>query len=297
MTTQPVSFDHTRKFLSSKRQPDYDYALAGLYMTRISATSAAILATYAPGELSRIGTQFAAIEGNTLPDYIEHAVYQVIPELFPVHADNLAESIINLEFGELPAIIPWPALFDYTQDAFFEGIDEPENSFGDSPLSSLCVFARYLDAGVDTEPFYKAAEHFGWPADEVIERLPMFYSGLAFDRKKFFRLLEKNGLEDYKILFLAIVGEIGNLFLDCTLDDVLEDYIPYTLENVRRLAAIWQEAQKPLKTLEYLAEQASEDPIIFVKIAWCWGKSFKQEKRPRTLMEVFRNERNRARTH
>jgi len=194
---------------------------------------------------------------------------------------------LNYEGGELVFVI-WPPLKDYTFESFSENVDNP-SSLSNSELSSLLMFTAYLDYGVEATYWVEANEWFGWRLEEFPETSYQASERYNFDRERFFRLLEKQNLGDFKLAFDVQGGQTGNIFLDWNEDDAVQTPIAYTLDNIDKLIAEWSEAQARIEELQAAAQSARQNGWVYASLARAWDRACKPERKrkPKTLVEVF----------
>ena len=79
------------------------------------------------------------------------------------------------------------------------------------------------------------------------------------------------------------------MFLDWTLDEVYNEYIPYTMESIHDLVDEWASAQPRLEQIKAAAERFKNDRWIAPKIIELWDRCvrYKDGRAPRTLVELW----------
>jgi len=279
-----LSFDLVKRKLAGMRQVNYSEAVHFLQSVRVTTTSAAMLGEYAPQVLDRLGGVRLLEPPSEDLTPLQAAAYDVLSGLFPCNADALYEDFYNGE--DVPQILIDP-VFNMSDDEFGEYVDDPTN-FGDGPLTSLLVFIRYLVFVIDAPFFERAAEHFAWSVD--VPECCTTTNGIdRVDTERFYQLLLEHFLVEFVLPFQCVAQEIGNMFLDWTLDEVYNEYIPYTMESIHDLVDEWASAQPRLERIKAAAERFKSDRWIAPKIIELWDRCvrYKDGRAPRTLVELW----------
>jgi len=288
-----LSFDAARRGVKARRRVSFSDAVCRLEEIHITTTSARLLQTYAARRLEGIG-RVRPLEANGNPregytlNPVDNAALAVLNELVPVVADDIESSLLNYDGGELVFVI-WPPLKDYTFESVSENVTDSPKSFSNSELSSLLMFTAYLDYGVEATYWVEANEWFGWRLEEFPETSYQASERYNFDRERFFRLLEKQKLGDFKLAFDVQGGQTGNIFLDWDQDDAMQTPISYTLANIEKLVTEWSEAQARIEALQAAAQSARQNGWVYESLAKAWDRACKpaRKRKPKTLVEVF----------
>jgi hypothetical protein len=296
-----IRFESAVRMLRSKQQPQMDDAVRVLRQAKITTTSARIVAEYAPHKLEDV-------EPVNLLDWprqighgwhmcpIDEIAMGVLADIFPCHTDGMEECLLNFVGEGVPfGIMIYPFIKDYSEESFDEAADRPDGYFCNGELAKLAMLAAYLDHGVNDQCFYIGNEYFEWG----LEILPVtsydWRKSDNFDRKKFYRRLDKLGLENFKLIFEAEFSNTGNPFLDWTMDDVYDDQpIEYSLESVQEIEENWRDAQDEIEKIRACAIRANEEKWIYEAIVDAWNRACadkgKRPRRARTLVEVFNDD-------
>lgn len=282
-----VAFEQVMQELDNLRQVSFSEAEQILNRARVTTTHAALVAEYAPQYLGEIcGVSLLADSGTDMTP-LEKEVYDVLSNLFPCNVDLLFQEI--LEGDGVPGLLIDP-VFNVSSEMFSEMCDDPEQ-FGDGELCSLLTFVRYLALFVDAFYLQRAAEHFGWSTDAP-ECVTTAESIDSVDMVRFYALLEEHSLGEFKLAFQCTAQETDNIFLDWTLDEVYNEYIPYIMASIRDLADEWASAQPRVEELKAAAARFKKDRWISSRIIGLWDQcvSYKDGRVPRTLVELWGGE-------
>ena len=174
---------------------------------------------------------------------------------------------------------------DLCWDDMAELIESPENWNKDVGLMLLALYAVFLGEFVDDslEAFWdESAKYFGWGV-----KLPWWLylpvGTWRTDNRKFYRLLARSGMADVAAAFRMAWHDTGTFFLD--LEERNDGYYAtdearqeYTLENIRRLEELWEEA-KPIHDRGWAAcQRAEEHPEIYARVVKLLGQCIRHTK-------------------
>ena len=185
--------------------------------------------------------------------------------------------------GELVISIYNPGI-DLCWDEGAELVECPENWNQQMGLLVFAVHSIFLGEFVDDdsqESFWSAAsDWFKWGVE-----MPWWLwlpCRWRTDNKKFYQLLEKNGLDNVADAFRMAWHDTGYFFLDLEHDDSGYGDDPtlqgYSVENIEHLEKLWREA-KPVHDRGWMASaQALEHPEIYPAIVELLGQCIFQEK-------------------
>jgi hypothetical protein len=279
-----LSFERVQQELGALRQVSFDEASSLLERVRINTTSAALLAEYAPQKL----TGFSVMHLLDMHRYglspLDKAAYDVILNLFPCNADYMFENMLNDD--DMPGIVIDP-VFNMSNEEFSELVASPAD-FGSGDMTSLLTFVRYLSFVIDAPYFDLACEHFGWSV-ETPESCASTHGIDTVDMDRFYELLDEHNLADFALPFKCEQQATGNIFLDWTLDEVYNEFIPYTLKSIHQLVADWSSAKPQVDQLNAAAERFKREHWIAAKIIELWDQCvrYKDGRMPRTLLELW----------
>jgi hypothetical protein len=279
-----VSFEQVQRELDGMHQVSFSEAEQLLLRASITTTHAALLNEYSSGKLMDIhGVDLFAERGTDFTP-LEEAAYDVLARLFPCNVDAIFENMMEDE--TVPCILIDP-VFKVSSEGFGDLVMEPDQ-FGDSPLTSLMIFVRYLDMGVDGHYFDMAAAHFGWSVDAP-ECCQTETAIDSINMKHFYDLLDEHSLGEFKLPFHCLAQETDNMFLDWTLDEVNQEFIPYSMPSIRNLVEEWASAQPRVEQLKAAAERFKQDRWIAPRIVELWDRCvrYKDGRLPRTLVEMW----------
>jgi hypothetical protein len=279
-----LSFEQVQQKLGAFRQVTFGQAETALECFRVTTTRAALVSEYAPLKLGKIhGVNLLEVRTDEYTQ-LKNAAYEVLESLFPCNPESLFQEI--MEEGSNPGIIIDPVL-NIDSENFGEMVDDPAQ-FGNGPMTSLMIFAKYLVIIIDAPYFENAAEHFRWSVD-IPECCAATNSIDSVDENRFYALLDEHDLSDYRLPFQCLQQETGNDFLDWSLDEAYENPQPYTMESIRYLVNEWERARPQVKLLEAAAERFTKDRWIASKIVELWDQCvrYKDGRVPQTLLEMW----------
>jgi len=279
-----LTFDQVRQELDGLRQVSYVEAESLLERAQATTTHASLVAAYAPQHLGEIRGVSLLEEPGTDMNPLEEIVYNVLSSLFPCNVDSLFQEILDGE--AVPGLIIDP-VFNFSSEEFGDMVMDPEN-FGSSELSSLLIFVRYLGLVIDAPYFELAAKYFGWPVDAP-ECCTTAESIDTVDMPRFYALLQEHSLDEFMLPFQCSAQETGNIFLDWTLDEAYNEYIPYSMASIRDLVHEWESARPRVEQMKAAAGRFQKDRWIASRIIELWDRCirYKDGRVPRTLVEMW----------
>jgi hypothetical protein len=183
---------------------------------------------------------------------------------------------------------------DLDWDAAAELFECPQNFTQEYGLMIFPIYAVFFGQfiGEDQEitAFWDiASEWFGWDV-EMPWWLWLPDSIWATDNKKFYRLLEKAGLPNVADTFRMAWHDTDTFFLD--LEDQQDSYYnddclwDFTVENIEKLAMLWEEA-RPLHNRGIQAcHEASEHHEWYKTIVELLGRCIVSKEKKTTIKEL-----------
>lgn len=286
-----IDLESAVRALRARAQPDVDDAITDLRRVHVFTQSLCILDQYQAPELrlpARINTDeiHAIIAHDNYVSPIEETALLAVSTHFPLWTDQIAEEIINLEPGQAaPHLVIEPQGMTFGFDDFEYMLQE----ISDFPKrSSLLWFCKLLDSQVDQGTYFEAAQHFGWPED----RLPKTMTTgnyFAVNGDRLINMLHKQGLPEIATLFQVAWGATDNPFFDYSEEQCYVEAGLYNLENVNRMANIWDDAANIRRHIELAETMPERRPGIYDQILDIWDRCiiYERKKKPKTLMDLW----------
>jgi hypothetical protein len=282
-----VSFRQAAAALRRRSLPEVTGALESLYRLQVTTTSVQVIREFPADEIPEYPSAANLLSLLEAPNQclpIEAAAFNALVSAIPLNDWYMEEGLLNLESGEKFEIFILPQGFPWTFDEFYDLIGDAD-SYPEAPVLML---AKFLDAQVDPEYWKIAIEHYGWP---MMPRSVQRSGPKQFNLDRFFGMLDKLSLPEFKVPFQMVWGTTGNPFLDWDYEEASTNSAPYTIESIRALKQIWRDA-KPI-LVEYMLAEQHASPETLEQVIRAWDRCMKYEKpvpRPRTLLEIMTGE-------
>ena len=278
----PVGFSRAASALRKIRPVRCADAFTALTNLESLLHMAQILRELAPGELDQHFPAAGWLKDDSAVEGIGLAVVEAIGEIAPldemVEQNLLDEGTIRLVPASMGVPMNW--------DEWSEMTDSPDSYLSASMAPwALC---SALNLG-DEAAFDRFAEYFEW--DLSYPRR----AGNQLDFKKMVKALKRRGLGCFEAAWNIAMYDTGNLYFDY---NVYEDNLPLpplTIAGVRELERQYQEAQPIAADYREACRLFAENDDIPAAIVRIYARSLvKEEQKPKTLAEVFREERARG---
>lgn len=223
---------------------------------------------------------------------LQQAAISAVAALFPVQEDYME---MLVQDDEPLQIHPEACGFAWDDEWLSEVFQDPAQLLPESDLAMffkvLWIATTQFSAEGGQQVWEMMRAHFGYPCD--LPSLDQNLRAWDFQWEEFYRLLESEGLGQFRRALDVALCDTDNLFLDTT----PEDYgygnlqIPdFTAENILELKKIWVEAEEWLADYEVCRALVQADPSIYARLANIWERTCKAKAAlapARTLVEVF----------
>ena len=223
---------------------------------------------------------------------LQQAAISAVAALFPIQEDYME---MLVQDDEPLHIHPEACGFAWDDEWLSEVFQDPSQLL---PESDLAMFFKVL--WIATTQFgHEAGQqlwetmqgYFGYPCE-----LPQMNENLRardFQWEDFYRLLESEGLGQFRRALDVALCDTDNLFLDTTPEDYgygIMQIPDFTAENILELKKIWVEAEEWLADYEACRALVQADPSIYTRLANIWERTCEAKASPapaKTLVEVF----------
>jgi hypothetical protein len=263
------------------RPPSYSKVQAELMELGSGLRAARILKELDPDKLTfRDGVNW--LRDDDAHQSLLEAAVEAIGQVAPLQEESveidMMDGYIRLVPAELGYAMNW--------DEWYEMVSEPGEYLNET--AAPWAFCEALLQG-DESAFDSFSDYFDWDL-----RYPR-RGGERIDWKKMQRLLEKRGLGCFKAAFEIAGYCTGNLYFDY---NIYEDNLPlpdFTIEGVRELERQYLAAQPILRDYRACVHLFAEIDVPRAVLRIYSRSLVKEEKKPKTLVEVFREEEERER--
>lgn len=243
--------------------------------------AAQILIALKPGEIDKYHPEGGWLKGEDGFYDLGDAVAYAINEIAPLDMEAIDMDLQDGYFRMIPESRGRPMNWD----SWDEMVNDPENYlYGNE---SAWAFCAALGVG-DQAAFEAFSEYYDWELSYPRK------AGGAYDKAKFFKALERRGLGCFKAIWSIATYSTDNLYFDYNIYDDNMDLPPFSLEGVREMERAYRAALPIEAEARWAQDLFESQPGLPAALLRIYVRSLVKDEKPRTLVEVFRAERERG---
>lgn len=262
------------------RRPDYSQARTALIQLEPVLRAARILQELDPDKLLfRDGTNWVRDDSarQRLLEDVTEAIQPIAPLMIETVEMDLEDGYVRLVPAEMGFAMNWDEWYEMTAD--------PAEYLSQS--SAPWAFCEALLQG-DEAAFESFSNFYEWDLSYPKR------GGGEIDWKKMVRLLDRRGLGCFEAAWNIASYSTGNIYFDY---NIYEDNLPlppFSIEGVRELRRQYQAAQPILEQYRECVRLFAEPDVPAAVLRIYVRSLVKEKEKPKTLVDVFREERERG---